>query len=90
MEELERWFGLLADRLGHQNVGPSDDEVKILLEMGKVAAEEGPQRYFALLTAFAVGRALGWAENKGEINSVEFLRSSLAAVKDVAALKDAE
>ena len=67
MDELSTWFGPLNARLGaeaEQGFGPAPNEVGLLLEMGKLAAEAGPQRFYALLTGFAVGRALGRAERE--------------------------
>ena len=66
VNELESWFGPLDAHLGgdgrrEASVGPGRPEAELLLEMGKLAAEAAPQRLFALLTAFAVGRALGRA-----------------------------
>ena len=44
------------------SIAPTGEEMDLLLAMGKRAAQVGPQRMFALLTAFGVGRALGRRE----------------------------
>lgn len=93
MDELTRWFEPL-DRLlkapKGQSLIPTSREVKVLLEMGKLAAEGGPQRYFALLTAYVVGRGLGRAEAGGEDVDVEaFLGNTLRWVQETTGLPPA-
>ena len=87
VEDLKRWFGPLDEYLGlkEQPVGPGPAETSLLLEMGKLAAEAAPQRLFALLTAFAVGRALGRAERDDPgVDAVGFLRTALGHIRAVA------
>jgi len=90
VNELESWFGPLDAHLGgdgrrEASVGPGRPEAELLLEMGKLAAEAAPQRLFALLTAFAVGRALGRAERDHPgLDAVGFLRTALGHVEAVA------
>ena len=92
MDELSTWFGPLNARLGAeaaQGLGPAPSEVGLLLEMGKLAAEAGPQRFYALLTGFAVGRALGRAErDDATLNTRGFLQKALEDVAAVAASSD--
>ena len=92
VDELSTWFGPLSARLGagaEQGLGPAPDEVGLLLEMGKLAAEAGPQRFYALLTGFAVGRALGRAECDGAtLDTQAFLQKALEDVQAVAASRD--
>jgi len=79
-------------RLGaevEQGLGPAPNEVGLLLEMGKLAAEAGPQRFCALLTGFAVGRALGRAERDDvTLDTQAFLQKALEDVRAVAASRD--
>ena len=81
VDELSTWFGPLNARLGaeaEQGLGPASNEVGLLLEMGKLAAEAGPQRFYALLTGFAVGRALGRAErDDATLDTRAFLQKAL-------------
>jgi len=92
VDELSTWFGPLNARLGaeaEQNLGPARSEVGLLLEMGKLAAEAGPQRFYALLTGFAVGRALGRAERDDvTLDTQAFLQKALEDVRAVAASRD--
>ena len=89
MDELSTWFGPLNARLGaeaEQGLEPAPNEVGLLLEMGKLAAEAGPQRFYALLTGFAVGRALGRAErDDATLDTRAFLQKALEDVQAVAA-----
>ena len=72
-----------------QGLGPAPNEVGLLLEMGKLAAEAGPQRFYALLTGFAVGRALGRAERDDvTLDTQAFLQKALEDVRAVAASRD--
>lgn len=57
MSELEDWFEKLGSAAGVDTPAPSADEVRLLLDIGKKAAEAAPQRYFALLTAYWAGRS---------------------------------
>jgi hypothetical protein len=87
MTELDDWFGRLDEHLQvppDRPLGPAPGDVAVLLDLGKLAAEAGPQRYFALLTAFAVGRALGRAESEEEVEPHSFLEHALGAVRVVA------
>jgi hypothetical protein len=71
---------------GEQALGPAPGEVGLLLEMGKLAAEAGPQRLYALLTGFAVGRALGRAErDDATLDARAFLQKALEDARAVAA-----
>ena len=92
MDELSTWFGPLEVRLGaeaEQGLGPAPNEVGLLLEMGKLAAEAGPQRFYALLTGFAVGRALGRAErDDATLDTQAFLQKALEDVRAVTASRD--
>jgi hypothetical protein len=92
VDELSTWFGPLSARLGADGqhaLGPDPDEVRLLLEMGKLAAEAGPQRFYALLTGFAVGRALGRAErDDAALDERAFLQKALEDVRAVAAERD--
>ncbi|HYR63545.1 MAG TPA: DUF6457 domain-containing protein [Actinomycetota bacterium] len=93
MSELERWFGPLDESLGigadQPPVGPGPEEVTVLLEIGKLAAEAGPQRLYALLTAFAVGRALGRAEVRDPaVDVLGFVEAALSRVQALAANAD--
>ncbi|MGH2705556.1 MAG: DUF6457 domain-containing protein [Actinomycetota bacterium] len=84
MIQLDDWFRMLDEHLQvppDRPLGPAPGDVKVLLDLGKVAAEAGPQRYFALLTAFAVGRALGRAESEVEVEAHSFLERALEAVR---------
>lgn len=80
MSELVDWFKGLNEAVTGgeapaQGIGPSDEEAKVLLAIGKTVAERGPQRYYAMLAAFAIGRALGRAETeRPDVDGVEFLR----------------
>lgn len=88
MDELAAWFGPLDAALGTgmdtgtaPGVGPGPGEAKLLLDMGKRVAQDGPQRMFALLTAYALGRALGRAEQAGPgTDPVTFLQAAVAKV----------
>lgn len=84
MDELAAWFGPLDAALGavaDPGVGPGPGEAKLLLDMGKRVAEAGPQRMFALLTAYALGRALGRAEQAGTgVDPITFLQGAVARV----------
>jgi hypothetical protein len=89
MDELTRWFEPLDRSLGgdagEPSLTPAPGEVRLLLEMGKLAAEGGPQRYFALLTAYVVGRGLGRAEVRQEgIDRKTFLEEALRRVREMA------
>ncbi len=88
MDELIRWFEpleLLEAVGGRSSLTPTPREVKLLLEMGKLAAEGGPQRYFALLTAYVVGRGLGRAETgRDDIDPEAFLEDALQRVREMA------
>ncbi|GAC1362267.1 MAG: hypothetical protein NVSMB32_02460 [Actinomycetota bacterium] len=88
MEDLQRWFGPLNPRLTDRDpatVGPDATEMRLLLDMGKLAAEAAPQRMVALLTAFSVGRALGRVESHDPaVDPHEFLLGALGHVRAVA------
>src|SRR2546426_1206500 len=92
VDELSTWFGPLNARLGaeaEQGLEPAPNEVGLLLEMGKLAAEAGPQRFYALLTGFAVGRALGRAErDDATLDRLAFLQKALEDVRAVAPSSD--
>ncbi|MGH2706972.1 MAG: hypothetical protein ACRDJF_09725 [Actinomycetota bacterium] len=87
MDELTRWLEPLdrfLDAAEGPSLTPSPREVKLLLEMGKLAAEGGPQRYFALLAAYVVGRGLGRAEaGRDGIDPETFLEDALACVQEM-------
>lgn len=102
MNEFKSWFDPLDERLvrdkdsltaggmGGRSIAPAQDDVPILLEMGKFAAETSSQRYFALLTAFAVGRALGRAERDDPfLHSSAFLHEALDIVRETGPRKAA-
>lgn len=92
----EEWFDRLGERLRADEeppagsgeevpLGPGEEETRLLLEMGKVAAAAAPQRYYALLTAFAVGRALGRAERADpRLDRIALLRDALAVIEEIA------
>ncbi|GAC1365680.1 MAG: hypothetical protein NVSMB32_09390 [Actinomycetota bacterium] len=89
VEELALWFEPLNAALGAgaqpAEVSPGPAEASLLLKMGKLAAEAGPQRMYALLTAFAVGRALGRCERDDpSLDPVVFLQAALGHVQAVA------
>lgn len=89
MNELEAWFRPLSLALGagagDPGLGPAPAEVGLLLDLGKTAAEAGPQRMYALLTAFAVGRALGRAERGSDaVDVVAFLQAARGHVEALA------
>lgn len=81
--ELKSWFDPLDKRLAaDRSIAPGQDDIRTLLEMGKFAAATSPQRHVALLTAFAVGRALGRAEGHDPfLRPSAFLHEALDIVR---------
>lgn len=59
MSRPDPWFETLRRRLGDDAPPPpTREEVAALLDMGKDAAAAGPQRFYAMLTAYWAGRAV--------------------------------
>ena len=90
MDALQTWFDPLNAAVAGsdsaaEGIGPDAEETKLLLDIGKIVAARGPQRYYAMLTAFSIGRALGRAEATGDsVEGPEFLRRAAASLEELA------
>ena len=92
MDVSDPWFLALDAALGVPpgagpglSLGPGPAEAQLLLDVGKFVAEAGPQRMYALLTAFALGRALGRAEALDpSVDPVLFLSAAAEQVRRLA------
>ena len=89
MDAVEAWFeplnvAVAGSGSAAEGIGPNSEETKLLLDIGKVVAARGPQRYYAMLTAFSIGRALGRAEATREgVDGPEFLRRAAASLEEL-------
>lgn len=89
MSKLEAWFhsidwAVAGSEAAADGIGPNTEETKLLLDIGKLVADRAPERYFAMLTAFAVGRILGRSERERmDVDPMEFLRWAASKIEQV-------
>jgi hypothetical protein len=76
------WLEAVAERLGEGSTSPvTDEELRLLLRVTKVAADATGVRYLAPLTSYLIGRAEGRAQATGGAFD---LRRSVEQISDLA------